>query len=130
MSFLSKFKLDDEEMNVLECRFTLDQQADQSGKPASDPMGGEIRLVVESTKSTLLFYWMTSPTQVKDGAITFFRRDGMSKMKELHFKKGYCVHYDEYFIADSAVPMRIEIVISAKEIILNGASFGKNWSIG
>lgn len=129
MSFLAKFKVDNEEMNVLEYNMSMNQNVDHSGKPSSDPMGGQVRLVVELSKSTLLYQWMASPTQMKDGFIKFFRRDGMSRLRELEFKKAYCIAYNEVFMAYDDTPLCAEITITAKEISINGESFNKNWAV-
>lgn len=129
MSFLAKLEIDGEVMNVLEFQCTLSQDTDKSGKPSADPVGGKVRVVVESTKSTMLFDWMTSNTQTKNGKLTFYRRDAISKMRDLEFKEGYCIHYDELFIAYNTMSMRIEVVISAKEINMNGSQFTRNWPL-
>lgn len=129
MSFLAKLEIDGEIMNVLEFQCTINQDTDKSGKPSADPVGGKIRVVVESTKSTMLFDWMVSNTQTKNGKLTFYRRDAISKMRDLQFKEGYCIHYDELFIAYNTMSMRIEVVISEKEINMNGSQFARNWPL-
>ena len=91
MSFLAKFEIDGEVMNVLEFQFSIGQDIDKSGKPSADPNGGRFRVVLESTKSTMLFDWMISNNQTKNGKVTFFRRDAVSKMRELQFNDGYCI---------------------------------------
>ncbi|WP_310557557.1 type VI secretion system tube protein TssD [Flavobacterium sp.] len=129
MSFLAKFEIDGEAMNVLEFHCTIGQETDKTGKPSADPHGGSVRLLLESTKSTMLFDWMVSSSQTKNGKVTFYKRDALSKMRELEFNEGYCVRYDEYFTSDSNNPMKIEIVISAKEIIMNGSKLTRNWPL-
>ena len=129
MSFLAKLEIDGEVMNVLEFQCTINKDTDKSGKPSADPVGGKIRVVVESTKSTMLFDWMVSNTQTKNGKLTFYRRDAISKMRDLQFKEGYCISYDELFIAYNTMSMRIEIVVSAKEINMNGSQFVRNWPL-
>ncbi len=129
MSFLAKLEIDGEVMNVLEFQCTINQDTDKSGKPSADPVGGKIRIVVESTKSTMLFDWMVSNTQTKNGKLTFYRRDAVSKMRDLQFKDAYCVHYDEMFVAYNSMSMKIEIVVSAKEINMNGSQFTRNWPL-
>lgn len=129
MSFLAKLEIDGEEMNVLEFHCSLRQDIDKSGKPSADPSGGNIKLLVESTKSTLLFDWMISHAQTKNGKITFYRRDAVSKMRELQFNEAYCVSYDEIFVSDNNMPMQIQFVISSKEIIMNGSKFSRNWPL-
>ncbi|MFD2909847.1 type VI secretion system tube protein TssD [Flavobacterium ardleyense] len=129
MSFLAKLEIDGEVMNVLEFQFSVSQDIDKSGKPSADPNGGRFRLVLESTKSTMLFDWMISNNQTKNGKVTFYRRDAVSKMRELQFNEGYCIGYDEVFLAQSNTSMSVEIVVSAKEVIMNGSKFTRNWPL-
>lgn len=127
MSFIAKLKLDGEEMNVLNCGFRFSQATDATGRPTAIPHGGNINLVVESTSSTLLYDWMISPTQAKSGSVTFFRRDTMSKLKTLEFTDAHCVDYYESYEHQGINPMRIEVVLSAKELKLNDSAFKNNW---
>jgi hypothetical protein len=77
----------------------------------------------------MLFEWMVSNSQTKNGKLTFYRRDAISKMRELQFKEGYCIRYDEVFVAYNTMSMKIEVVISAKEISMNGSQFARNWPL-
>jgi len=130
MSFSAKLKLDGEEMVVLKLQFKLTQDTDVTGKVTADPMGGWIKLTVESTKSTLLFDWMKGTKTTKDGVITFFQKGAADKkMREFRFSEAYCISYDENFVAYDDNPMEIEIVFSAKKIDLNGSKFNKNWQL-
>ena len=129
MSFLAKLELDGETYNVLEFDLHITQEVDHNGKPQTVAQGGNIRLVVESTKSVDFMKWMISSTQTKNGKITFFRRDAMSKMKELKFEKAFCVNFHESFRSNNEVPMQIEMLLSAKDIDFSGAVLGKPWSL-
>ena len=129
MSFLAKLEIDGETMNVLEFNCSIRQETDKNGKPAADPNAGNVRLLVESTKSTLLFDWMISHSQTKNGKITFFRRDAVSNMREFEFNEAYCVGYDEMFMSDNNSPMQIQFTFSAKEIIMNGSKLTRNWPL-
>jgi Hemolysin coregulated protein Hcp (TssD) len=127
MSFLAKLKLDGEEYNVLHCGFRFVQPTNVTGKPTAIPQGGNINLIVESTGTTDVFEWMISAVQTKNGEITFYRRDNMSKLKTLVFSEGHCVDYYESFDHNGAHPMQITFTISAKELKLNDSQFLNNW---
>jgi type VI protein secretion system component Hcp len=127
MSFIAKLKLDGEEMSVLHCAFRFTQATDGTGKPTAIPQGGAVTLIIESNGSTGLFDWMVSPTQTKNGDITFYRRDNMSKLKTLHFTDAHCVDYYETFDHFSESPMQVQITLSAKEVKLNESKFKNNW---
>jgi hypothetical protein len=127
MSFIAKLKIEGEEMNVLHCGFRFTQVTDATGKPTALPQGGNIQLTVESSGGTDLFDWMISPTQTKNGKITFFRRDTNSKLKTLEFTDAHCVDYYETFDHIGDNPMQIQLTISSREIKLNDSEFKNNW---
>jgi hypothetical protein len=129
MSFLAKLKLDGEEYNVLHCGFRFVQSTDATGKPTAIPQGGNINMIVESTGSTDVFDWMISAVQTKNGIITFYRRDNMSKLKTLDFSDGHCVDYYETFDHRGEHPMQITFTISARELKLNESPFVNNWPL-
>ncbi len=128
MSFLAKLEIDGHEYNVLEFDIHLTQETDHNGRPQSIAEGGNIRLIIESTRETNFMRWMISNTETKDGKIIFYRRDALSKMKELDFEKGYCIEYHESFRSTGEVPMKIEMTVSCKTINFSGAELGKAWT--
>jgi Hemolysin coregulated protein Hcp (TssD) len=128
MAFLAKLTIDDgEEMNVLHCSYRFTQGTNANGKPAAVPQGGFVSLVVESTKSTDVFDWMINPTGLKNGLVTFYRRDMHSKLKTLEFMDAYCVDYQEDFDHKGEHPMQISFTVSAKTIKVNDSEFKNNW---
>ena len=127
MSFSAKLTLNSEEINVLQCGYRFSQVTDNTGRPSAIPRGGTINLVVESNGTTNLFDWMISPTQVKSGSVTFFRRDSMSKLKDLSFSDAYCVDYYEVYNHLGDHPMQIQLTISAHQLKLNDSEFTNNW---
>ncbi|MET3732196.1 type VI secretion system tube protein TssD [Moheibacter stercoris] len=127
MSFLAKLKIDGDTFNVLECKLSLSQAIDNSGKPSAEPQGGIVSLTLESTASSDFFRWMISNTETRDGEIIFYRRDAISKMRDLKFEKAYCIGYNETFLSAHSTPMRIELVLSAKSLSMNGVEFKRNW---
>ncbi|GAA3515790.1 hypothetical protein GCM10022393_32210 [Aquimarina addita] len=127
MSFLAKLDLDGEEINILDCSFTFRQDTDYTGRPCAKPQGGQISLLIESTSKTDFLEWMISPSIVKKGIITFFRRDNMSSLKNVEFSEAYCIEYSEHFNADSDKPLQIHLLLSAKEISVKGTTFINNW---
>lgn len=122
MSFKASLFIEDQELRVLDCEYSISQNTDHKGKPSARPQGGIVSVVVESTSDTFLFDWAASESQIKSGSITFYRRDTMSKMKELRFTDAYCVDYTEHFSATGEYPMDIELMLSAKELSLGGSS--------
>lgn len=127
MSFLAKLELDGETFNVLEFDVTLEQNTDSNGKPASNTKGGQVRLVIETTQTDLFSQWMVSKTSVKDGKIIFYRRDAMSTMKNVTFKKAYCISLHESFRSVGSNPMTTGILITSNEIKIGNTLFENNW---
>ena len=127
MSFLAKLSIDGEELNILDCSFTFQQDVDYTNRPSAKPRGGQISVLIESNSKTDLLDWMISPTQTKSGEIVFYRRDNMSSLKKLEFVDAYCVEYTERFNSVDSSPLQIHMVLSAKEVKVKGATFVNNW---
>lgn len=127
MSFLSKLHIDGQEFNVLDFDTQFTQGKDATGKPIGEPKGGTISITIESTQSTDFLSWMLNSSLTKDGKIVFYRRDAMSKMKELQFVKAFCINYREQFTSTSEVAMKITLELVAKELTFGDAKFSNNW---
>lgn len=127
MSFLSQLTIDDDTMNVLSCSFSFEQGADTTGKPSQRPRGGQITILIESTNKTDFLEWVISPNMTKDGEVIFYKRDNMSSLKTIKFKKAYCLQYQEDFDAVSNEPLKTRILISAKEITVKDTTYKNNW---
>ncbi|OXB02227.1 hypothetical protein B0A75_04190 [Flavobacterium oncorhynchi] len=127
MSFLAKLELNNEVFNVLEFDVTFNQSVDNNGKPANKVKGGQVRIVVESTHTDLFSDLMVSHTSTKDGKVIFYRRDAMSTMKNVSFKKAYCISFQKRFRSEGTVPMTTEILITSNEIKVGNTLFENNW---
>jgi hypothetical protein len=127
MSFLSKLHIDGEEYNVLEFNIGFKQEIDTTSKPTGGAKGGIVKMIIEANQSTGFLSWMLNSDLTKDGKITFYRRDAMSKMKELTFAKAFCISYDEQFTSTTEVPMKITMEFVAKELTFGDAKFSNNW---
>ncbi len=127
MSFLSKLHIDGEEYNVLEFNISFKQDIDTASKPTGNPKGGIINMTLEATNNSLFLSWMLSGDLTKDGKISFYRRDAMSKMKELKFVKAFCINYHEQFTSTTEIPMKITMELVTKELTFGNAKFFNNW---
>ena len=130
MAFIAKlhFEGEDEEgIDVFHCGFRFSQTTDATGKPTAIPEGGSINLLIEGTGDTDIFDWMVNPTQTKNGDITFYRRDTMSKLKKLEFTDAHCVEYYETFDHVGETPLQIQLTLSARELKLNDSEYKNNW---
>lgn len=127
MSFLAKLVIDGAAYNVMDCAYSFNQSVDNTNKPSAKTSGGRITLTLESTESTDLIHWMVSNTQTKDGTITFFKRDAMSRMREISFKKAFCIHFTEFFNAYGSTPMQSKLVISPEVLVVGDVNFENKW---
>jgi len=127
MSFLAKLQIDGEEFNVIDFNIQFKQEIDTASKPTGNAKGGIIKISIEATQNTNFLFWMLSGDLTKDGKIIFYRRDAMSKMKELKFTKAFCISYNEQFTSTTVVPMLITIELTAKELIFGDAKFSNKW---
>ncbi|MEP6805536.1 MAG: type VI secretion system tube protein TssD [Flavobacterium sp.] len=127
MSFLAKLEIDNQVFNVLEFDITLIQNIDNNGKPSNITKGGQIKLVIESTQTDLFSDWMVSKSSIKDGKVIFYRRDAMSTMKNVTFKKAYCISFRKKFRSEGSVPMITKILITSNEVKIGNTKFENNW---
>ena len=127
MSFLSKLHIDGEEYNVLEFNIGFKQEIDTTSKPTGNAKGGVIKMIIEASQNSHFLTWMLNGDLTKDGKIVFYRRDALSKMKELSFTKAFCIGYDEQFTSTTEIPMRITMELVAKELTFGDAKFSNNW---
>lgn len=127
MSFKAKFKAGGKELNVLECNYSLKQETDATGRPSSITRGGQVTVTVESTQDTDIYEWMCNNFERKDGSITFYKRDSDATLKELKFKEGYLVGFNEEFHASDANPMSTTFTISAKELTMGNGTHKNEW---
>jgi len=70
---------------------------------------------------------MTNNFERKDGSIQYVKRDTDAKLKEMNFKEGYLVKYNETFDAADHSPLVETFTISAKEISCGGGEHVNEW---
>ena len=127
MSFKAKLKVNGKEVNVLSCKYDLNQEVDATGRPSSVTRGGRIKLTIESTGDSSFFEWMVNNYERRDGTVTFLKRDTEAKMKELKFSEGYMVKYEEDFNAADTHPLSETFTISAREITVGSGTHVNEW---
>lgn len=103
--------LDNKEYRLITFDYRASQPVTWNGKPSGRPSGFFIDLTIESDSDTSLLEWALG-NEAKDGVITFYKPDGMSKFNEVKFKKAYCIRHEERFEANGKLPMRQIITIS------------------
>jgi hypothetical protein len=102
--------LNNKEYKILELDYDISRKVDINGKPSNQSTGFYINLSIESDSDTSLFDWAIG-NETKDGTITFYKPDGMSKFLDIKFKKAYCIAYHEKFRSSGTMPMHQIITI-------------------
>ncbi len=127
MSFKAKLSVGGKDYNVLAFSFSMYQEVDNTGRPASVARGGTLNVEVESSAETDLFEWMCNSWEMKDGSVVFLKRDTDATLKELKFKQAYLVGYSEAFSGTTGVPMTISMTLSAQELTLGNGTHKNEW---
>ncbi|HEX8576748.1 MAG TPA: type VI secretion system tube protein TssD [Flavobacterium sp.] len=129
MSFLAKLTIDGKAYNILDYTYHPRQPADHSGKPTGKVISGFLSLTLESDRETTFYDWMLSPDMAKEGTITFYKRDAMSKQGEIEFETTYCVGYTERFSGTGNTPMVQHLQLSPGKITYGGVVYEENWNV-
>ena len=127
MAFKATFFVNGKQYNVKNYHYSGTQPTDADNKPMARPLQGYIDLTVEANDDEFLYHWFTEPEVIHDGSIVFYSSDRSAAVRKLQFKRGFCVDYDEDFSDEGAVPMTIDVSITASEIDINGIKHKKVW---
>lgn len=129
MSFISKLKIEGNEFKVLHCTFNFNQSLGTNLKPSGKPQGGTLNVTLEVDKSTDFFFWVINPTLTKNGSLTFFNRDAMSKQFTFDFTNAFCTNLSGVFDAYNSEPLKISISINAETLKINDeVEYSNNWN--
>ena len=128
MSFKATFHIEERSINILLCEYTFTRQLNKDYFPTTYPQSGLINLLFEVTnENSFIEEWSLSPTQKKDCRIIFYKRDNISKMKELVLTDVYCTQFREKFSSLGVHPFFIEVMLSAGEIKYGLSIYRNPW---
>ena len=128
MSFLAKLEMDSKEYNILNVEYEISQSVDDDLRPIRAPRCGTIHILLESSSDNNLVEWAMSHKMMKEGKITFYRRDASSQMKSVSFKDGFCVYLKEIFTSDGKNPMVTRITVAAREMTIGKYNIKHTWA--
>lgn len=128
-SFLSKLDMDGEKYTVLKCSYKFKKSVDSTTKPSGEVKGGKIKMIIESRGNMALLEWIIAPEKEKNGTITFFRRDALSRLIQIDFKKAQCISFKEKFNSINGQPMNISFTIVARSLKFNHLEFNNDWTV-
>ncbi len=118
-------ELDGKTHPVQSFSYGLKQHTDHTGQPASETLGGDIHLVLESTKENEFLEWMCDSYMRKDGKITIMKSEEEGKLKEFEFKEAFMTNFEESF--DESGNGMIKCSLSAREISMGNAVHENEW---
>ncbi len=130
MSFLAKIFVDDQERAVLNADYLFYKTKDLYGQPTSQALGGQLDVALESTDHDHPWYdWMLSHDLRKKGHISFYNRDGLSKLFDFEFWDCYCTGLHESFRSTGTTPMTLQLSLSPGIYRIRDYVFEKSWKI-
>ncbi|NQU51476.1 MAG: hypothetical protein HQ522_02945 [Bacteroidetes bacterium] len=118
-------ELDGKNFPIQTFNFTLTQETDYTGQPASEVMGGKIEMELESPEKNELMAWMCDAYMRKDGKITVHKSEETGRFAELEFKQAFMTNYKETFL-ESGLGI-INLTISCIEIKMGEAVHLNEW---
>lgn len=127
MAFRAKLNFEGKEYDVLDCNYSFRRDIDLKGRPSSNVYGGNIYVTVESTDDTKILAQMENQFKPHGGTVTFNKGDEEAKLKELKWENGYTIKYEEELDVVGREPMKINFVVSAEKISVEGAEVDHKW---
>lgn len=127
MAFRANLKFEGQEYDVLECSYSFRRDVDLKGRPSSNVYGGNIYVEIEATEDTKIVSQMVNQFKPCSGTITFNKGDEDAKMKEVTWENGYVIKYTESLDVTGKEPMKIDFVISAEKISVEGTEVDHKW---
>ncbi len=116
MSFEATFTVEDKTFKVLSFHYQTSRDHDRTGRPTSALTGIKMELLLEHSPDCILLHqWAYTNYDVKNGKITFMRRDNFQKQTEVRFEDGYIVDISVSFTNSEQQPMTERIVICANK---------------
>jgi len=126
MSFFAKLFVDSKEITVLDCSFEISKQADETGKPMSAALGGQIEIAFEmSEKDDEFFSWAETLDMVKNGSIVFFKDNALAVKYRLEFTAAHCLNFSANFSSEGR--FIANIILSAHELKFGSGKHTNRW---
>lgn len=127
MAYTGLLRVEGTSYRVRSCSYSLRQNVDENGRPASQIIGGTINLEIEASDDSTILEWMVDRIEKKSGQVEFENTMEEGTLKTIEFDDAYLVSYRESMDAISNKPMVEALVISAKKLSIQGVSFENVW---
>lgn len=114
--------------------FSMHQETDTLGRPASPVLGGTIVCVLSSpgSQDPFLYQWMLSPTMQQDGKIVLTEPESGATLKTISFFNAYCTQMDLTFRPGQnggAGSSLIQLQISPQRVAVGAILHDNNWPV-
>lgn len=129
-SFHCTLTLEDHVFPVTQCAYEFSQATSERGRVSAKVRSGTITLQLDVPDGDTLLAWATDPHKKLSGTLTFEETNRAIAREVLAFEDGFCVSYQEMFVAGSttAGAYRCVLHISAAKLTLNAAEKDSAWA--
>lgn len=129
-SFRCTLTLDDHVFPVVHCAYEFSQATSERGRAAAKVRSSLITLHLDVPDGDTLLTWAADPHKKLSGFLVFEETNRPIAREVLAFQDGFCVSYEEVFMAgsDSAGAYRCVLQISAARLTLNAAEKDSAWA--
>ncbi len=129
MSFIRKLFVDGKAITLLNADWGVGKQADETGNPIANAIGGQFNVSFElAPKAGDFLEWAKTIDMTKNGEIIYYKDELLAIKHKLEFKKAYCLNFT--VDADNEGRAIVHITISAQEFTFDGVKFTNRWGIG
>lgn len=128
-SFRCILSLAGQDFPVVHCTYEFSQATSERGRVAAKVRSGLITLHLDVPDGNQLLAWAADPHKKHSGFLTFQQTNRPIAREVLAFEDGFCVAYEEIFVAGSGTAGAYQCIlqISAAKLALNAAEKDSAW---
>lgn len=129
-SFRCILSLAGQDFPVGHCAYQFSQATSDRGRVSAKVRSGLISLHLDVPDGDLLLAWAADPHKKLSGFLTFQETNRPIAREVLTFEDGFCVSYEEVFVAGSGVAGAYQCLlqISAAKLTLGAAERDSAWA--
>jgi hypothetical protein len=128
-SFRCILSVADQEFPVVHCAYEFSQATSERGRVSAKVRSGLITLHLDVPDGDHLLAWAADPHKKLNGSLSFQQTNRPIAREVLTFEDGFCVSYEEIFVAGSGVAGAYQCIlhISAAKLTLGAAQKDSAW---
>ena len=129
-SFHCTLTLENQVFSVTQCAYAFSQATSERGRVSAKVRSGTITLQLDVPDGDALLAWAADPHKKLNGFLVFDETNRPVARETLTFEEGFCVSYQEIFVAGSgtAGAYRCTLQISAAKLTLGAAIKDNAWA--